>query len=334
MASKYSFGFGLSMLALLVLAACGGGGGYGGGGGGGGGSTGIITSIEISPGSSKLSPSKSQQFMATSMDSNGNVIAGAPLNWKSTKPTVATVDSSGLVTAKADGTTTITASISYNSSGGIYGGGGTPITYTSNMATVTVSGTDMVMGVAAVGHALVSAVITLKDSRGQTETAMSGADGSFLLSTAGLQAPYLLKAVDNQGRTLFSMRADDGVANITPVTDLMTRAWFTAHGASAEAAFADPAHHPAPDAAALAELDGHFTQALLSDVAAQGLDPRTFSFLSTPFDADGTGADHILDNLGVVMGGGRLLLQDRLAGQEIDASMLMREGTGSKQSSI
>ncbi len=332
MATRHSFGFGLSMLALLALAACGGGGGYGGGGGGG--STGIITNIEISPGSSKVSPGKTQQFMATTMDSSGNVITGAALTWASSKTSVATVNSSGLVTAKADGTTTITASISYNSSGGLYGGGGMPITYTSNMATVTVSGSDMVMGVAAVGHALVSAVITLKDSRGQTVTAMSGDDGRFLLSTAGLQAPYLLQAVDNQGRTLFSMRAGDGVANITPVTDLMTRSWFAAHGASAETAFADPAHHPAPDAAALALLDGRFTQALQSDVAAQGLDPRTFSFLSTPFDADGTGADHILDNLGVMMGGGRLLLQDRLAGQEIDASMLMREGTGSKQSSI
>ena len=333
MASRYSFGFGLSMLALLALAACGGGGGYGGGGGGGGGN-GIVTSIVITPGTSALNPGKTQQLMATSKDSGGNVVSGAVLTWKSSNTAVATVDSNGLVTAKADGSSTVSASISYNSSGGMYGGSGTPITYTSNMVMVSVTGSDMMMGTAAVGHALVGAVVTLKDARGQTQTAMSDAEGRFQLSTAGMQAPFLLKAVDNQGRTLFGMRADAGVANITPVTDLMARAWFTAQGGDPEAAFADPAHHPAPDAASLAQLDGRFTQALKDDVAAQGLDPLTFSFISTPFNADGTGADHILDNLGVDTGHGRMLLQDRMAGQQIDVSVLMREGTGSKQSSI
>lgn len=344
MPGKHSLGFGLSMLALLALAACGGGGGYGGGGGGGGGN-GIITNIVITPGSSSLAPGKTQQFSATTKDSSGNTITGATLTWTSSNTSVATVNSNGLVTAKADGSASVTASISYNSSGGIYGGGGVPITYTSNMAAITVTGASMVMGTAAVGHALVGAVITLKDSRGVIQTAMSDAEGRFQLATAGLKAPYLLKAVDNQGRTLFGMRADDGVANVTPVTDLMTRAWFAAHGSDAETAFADPAAHPVPDAASLAVLDGRFTQALQGDVAGQGLDPQSFSFVSTPFNADGTGADRILDNIAVSTGNGRMLLQDRMGGRQIEvsldaempalkASAVMREGTGSKQSSI
>lgn len=319
------------MLALLALAACGGGysGNYGGGGGGG---NGIVTNIVIAPGTSALTPGMTQQFMATSKDSGGNVVNGAVLTWASSNTAVATVNSNGLVTAKADGSSSITASITYSGGGGMYGG--PPVTYTSNMATVSVTGSDMVMGTAAVGHALAEAVVTLKDAHGQTQTAMSDAEGHFQLSTAGLQAPFLLKVVDNQGRTLFGMRADAGVANVTPVTDLMARAWFTAHGGDTEAAFADPAHHPAPDAASLAQLDGRFTQALKDDVAAQGLDPQTFSFISTPFNADGTGADRILDNLGVDTDRGRLMLQDRMGGRQIDASMLMREGTDSKQSSI
>lgn len=329
-----SLGFGISMLTLLALAACGG--GYGGsyGGGGGGGGSGIVTSIVINPGTGSLNPGKTQQFMATSKDSGGNVVSGAPLNWKSSNTSVATVDSNGLVTAKADGSTNVTASISYTSSGGIYGGTGMATTYTSNVVMVTVTGMSMVMGTAAVGHALVGAVITLEDARGQTQTAMSDSTGHFLLSSAGLKAPYLLKAVDNQGRTLFGMRADDGVANITPVTDLMARAWFASHGGDPETAFADPVHHPAPDAASLAQLDGRFSRALQGDLAAQGLDPQQFSFSSTPFDADGTGADHILDNLGVTSSRGQMVLQDRMGGQEIDVSALMREGTDSKQSSI
>lgn len=343
MLSRHFLKFGSSMAALLVLVACGGGSSYGGGGGGG--SNGIITNIVISPGSSSIMPGKTQQFMATTKDSNGNTITGATLNWASSNTSVATVNGSGLATAKADGTATITASISYNSNGGIYGGGGVPITYTSNMATLKVTGVDSVMGTAAVGRALVSAVITLKDASGQTQTAMSDSEGRFLLSSAGMRAPFLLKAEDNQGRTLFSMRADAGVANITPVTDLMTRAWFAAHGGSAEAAFADPGAHPAPDAATLAQLDGRFAQALQGDLKGQGLDPQSFGFISTTFNADSTGANRVLDNISVDVTHGKLLLDDRMGGQRIEVglearmpvlhvSTLMREGTDSAQSSI
>ena len=337
--------FGASMLTLLALTACGGAGGAYGGGGGGGGGSGIITNIVISPGSSNLSPGKSQQFMATTKDSSGNVITGAALTWASSNTSVATVSSSGLATAKADGSATITASISYNSSGGAYGGTGTPITYTSNMATLSVTGMDMVMGTAAVGKALVSAVITLKDARGQTQTAMSDAEGRFQLSSAGMHAPFLLKAEDNQGHVLFSMRADDGVANVTPVTDLMARAWFAAHGGSVEAAFADPSAHPAPVAEDLAQLNGRFTEALATALTSQGLDPQKFDFISTTFNADSTGADRVLDNLSVSTDHGKMLLDDRLGGQQIEvsldtpmpslkASSVLREGMGSGPASI
>ena len=317
---KTSLKYALPMLSLLALAACGGGGAYGGGGGSGG-SNGIITNIVISPGSSSISPGKAQQFMATTKDSSGNMITGAALTWASSNTSVATVNSSGLATAKVDGTTTISASISYNSNGGIYGGGGNPITYTSNMVTLKVTGTDSMMGTAAVGHALTSAVITLKDSRGQTQTGMTDVEGRFLLSSAGMQAPFLIKAEDGQGHTLFGMSAGDGVANVTPVTDLMARAWFATHGSSVDAAFADPATHSTPDVAALAQLNARFTQALGETLASQGFDAETFSFISTSFDADGTGIDHILDNISVDTDHGRMLLNDQLAGKQIEVGL-------------
>ncbi len=335
--------FGTSTLALFLLTACGGGGGYGGGGGSS--SSIIITSIMISPTSMHVAAGGMQQYKTTLKDSNGNAVASASLTWVSSDTSVAKVSSGGLATAVSAGTATITASISYNSSGSIYGGTGTPTTYTSNKATLIVTGSSAVMGTAAVGKALGGAVITLEDARGQSETAMSDADGHFLLSSAGLQAPFLLKAEDNQGHVLFSMRDGDGVANITPVTDLMVRSWFAAHGSSAEAAFADPAGHPAPDAAALAQLSMRFTQALSSALASQGFDPQKFSFISTTFNADGTGADHVLDNLSVSMEHGQMLLDDQLGGQRIEidsdaqmpilkVSAVLREGMGSGPASI
>ena len=286
-----------------------------------------------------------QQFKVVTKDSSGNTITGAPLTWMSSNPSIAKVTNSGLATAVAAGSVTITAAISYNSSGSIYGGGGMPITYTSNAAKLNVTTSSSVMGTAAVGHPLSGALLTMEDSRGQTQTGMTDAEGHFLLSSAGMHAPFLIEAEDNQGHTLFGMGAGDGVANVTPVTDLMTRAWFASHGSSADAAFADPVAHPAPDAAALAQLNARFTQALGETLASQGFDVETFSFVSTSFDADGTGADHILDNISVNMDHGQMLLDDQLAGKRIEVNLdtqipalkvsaVLREGMGSSQPSI
>jgi len=114
---------------------------------------------------------------------------------------------------------------------------------------------------------------------------------------------------------------------------------------SADAAFADPAGHPAPDADALAQLNARFTQAMGETLAGQGFDAQKFSFVSTSFNADGTGADHILDNISVSTDHGRMLLNDQLAGHQIEVSLdaqmpalkvstLAHEGTGSSKSSI
>ncbi|HEV2333113.1 MAG TPA: Ig-like domain-containing protein, partial [Gammaproteobacteria bacterium] len=291
--------FAVSLLGFLALVACGGGGGYGGGGGSSGGGNTIITQIAITPVNSSIAAGSTQQYKAVTKDMNGNIVTGATLMWASSETSVATVNGSGLATAKIAGTTTITASISYNSSGGIYGGGGNPITYTSNMATLTVTASDAVMGTAAVGSPFVDAMVTLKDDRGQTETGMTDSEGRFLLSTAGLQSPFLIKAEDNMSHVLFSTRSGDGIANVTPVTDSMVRAWYTAHGTTAEAAFAAPASHPAPDATSLDKLNGLYTQALAAALTGQGLDTKDFSFIATSFNADNTGADRVLDNLQV-----------------------------------
>jgi len=306
--------------ALLFFLGCGGG-GYGGGGsyggGSGGGSTGmpIVTNIAITPTSSGISVGGTQQFMAVAKDSSGTEVQGATLTWHSSDTAVATVSSTGLATGVAAGSSKITASITY-SSGGVYTTGpGT--TYTSNAAVLNVSMADAVMGTAAVGHALAGALITLRDADGHTQTAMSGDDGRFLLSTAGLKAPFLLKAEDGRGRTLFGAAAGDGVANLDTVTDLMLRAWYGAHGSSPEAAFVDMRAHPAPGTDAMTLLDKQFTGLLRVALAAEGLDSRKFSLFSSSFNADGSGFDAVLDNTRVLTGS-QLRLEDALGGQVTD----------------
>jgi len=312
----------ISAIALLVY-GCGGGGygggtyggggggGYGGGGGGGGG--GIVTTIVISPSTASASVGTMKQFTAVAKDSNGMVVSGAALTWHSSNTAVATIDSNGLSTAVSVGSSSITASSSYLGT-----------VYTSNTATLTVTTSDAVMGTAAVGRALVGALITLKDGHGHTQTGLSDAQGRFMLSTAGMKGPFLLKADDGRGRQMFGAAADAGVANIDTVTDLMLRAWYGSHGSTPEQGFADMAGHPAPDAKSLQGLDRSFGSLLKEAMVSEGLDAGKFSLLSTPFNADSTGFDAVLDHAQAETGS-HLQLQDGLMGRTTDIGFTQGE---------
>jgi hypothetical protein len=308
---------GLTLISALTLLVYGcGGGGYGGGsygGGGGGGGGGIVTSIVISPATASVAAGGTQQFMAVAKDSNGMVVSGAALTWASSNKAVATIDGNGLATAVAVGSTGISASSGYLGT-----------TYTSNTATLTVTTSDAVMGTVAVGHALVGALITLKDGHGHQQTGMSDAQGHFMLSTAGMKGPFLLKADDGRGRVLFGVTTDAGVANIDTVTDLMLRAWYGSHASTPEQGFADMAGHPTPDAKSLQGLERSFGGLLKEAMVAEGLDAGKFNLFSTPFNADSTGFDAVLDHT-QAMTGSRLQLQDGLMGRTTEIGFAQGE---------
>ena len=69
-----------------------------------------VTAIDITPAQSTLyGPGNTLQLTALAKDSGGASIAEVPLQWESDNPIVATVNASGLVTARAQGTVHITA---------------------------------------------------------------------------------------------------------------------------------------------------------------------------------------------------------------------------------
>ena len=71
------------------------------------------TTIEITPaGELKIVVGQNWQLNATVRDSNNNPIAGAEVRWESQGPSIATVNSTGLVTAKGNGQTNIIVSSS------------------------------------------------------------------------------------------------------------------------------------------------------------------------------------------------------------------------------
>lgn len=296
------FTYGLMVASVLAgLAGCGGGYGsnsYGGGGGGTGG-TGAVSMINITPTNASISVGATQQFTATAKDSAGATVTGASLNWASSNTAVATVDNKGLVTAVSVGSTGITASITYM--GGVYGN--TPVTITSNSATLAV--TTMVSGTAAIGTPLAHAQISLRDANGQFALADADTSGRFSIDVAGLTAPFLLKAEDAQGRVLFGAASGVGNANVTPFSNLLVHQWYAQHGGDAGQAFTHPGS-TLPDARGLADLDHELAGILKNPLTGAGLDAAKFSFLGTPFSADHTGFDALLDRSRIDPAAGRI----------------------------
>jgi uncharacterized protein YjdB len=69
-----------------------------------------VAAVVVTPAASDIFVGRTVQLSATTRDMDGNVLTGRPVGWTSSNTAVATVNSSGLVTAVAAGTATITAS--------------------------------------------------------------------------------------------------------------------------------------------------------------------------------------------------------------------------------
>jgi len=71
-----------------------------------------VATVRVTAPSKKVERGSTMQLTATAMDSNGNVVPHQSFSWSSSKPNVATVSESGLVTGKRSGDVTITAQTS------------------------------------------------------------------------------------------------------------------------------------------------------------------------------------------------------------------------------
>src|ERR1019366_9009780 len=68
-----------------------------------------VASLTVTPTIASLAIGATQQLTATTLDANGNTLSGRGVTWGTSDATKATVSASGLVTAVAPGTATITA---------------------------------------------------------------------------------------------------------------------------------------------------------------------------------------------------------------------------------
>ena len=68
-----------------------------------------VASVQVTPGNKSLFVEESFQLSAVTRDAGGNILTGRPITWSSNNESVATVSSTGLVTALAPGGAIITA---------------------------------------------------------------------------------------------------------------------------------------------------------------------------------------------------------------------------------
>ena len=90
-----------------------------------------VASIEVSPSSNRIDEGNTFRLTAIARDANGRVIAGPRLNWRSSAPAIATVDTTGLVTGLTQGYTNIIVT-----SGSAFGAG---IVYVAAVVTGSVA---------------------------------------------------------------------------------------------------------------------------------------------------------------------------------------------------
>ena len=270
------------MLALAALVA-------GCGGGGGSSSNGLPTNaftISVTPTSSSVTVGGIRSFSAEASNANGNVVPGISFAWHSSNPAIAVSKGAGIFEGVAPGSVTVTATAVSSSNSGQ-----TITTVTSNLASLAVT-TDAV-GTAAEGSPIQGGVVSLRDAEGEFAAGNSDATGHFDIPVDGLVGPFLLKVEDARGRSLYGVAAGAGTVNIDPYTDLLVREWYALHGYHPAAAFAGQA--PLPGAADVTALDRMLAGLLADALQSQGIDTRNFSVLTTPFAADHTGFDRILD---------------------------------------
>jgi hypothetical protein len=187
-------------------------------------------------------------------------------------------------------------------------GGGTGANSTTPPATSNLS------GVAASG-APISGRIFLKDSTGH-ESFVDTTDGTYTFATTGLTAPFMLKAqwsVNSQTQTMYSFATASGIANITPLTQVIVVA--AAKTASLDAIYAAPAQDFSTVAAAL--------PAALADVQ-KTLNPLLVSFgqgdvnpITGAFAANHTGMDALLDSITVSSSATEITVTKKLSGSLI-----------------
>ena len=144
-----------------------------------------VSSVTVSPATAQLAVGGTRQFSAAARDASGGAITGRPVSWSSSNTAVATVSSTGLVSAIAAGTAQVVATIS-----GVQGSATATVT-TVPVASVSVTPSSASLTIG--GTAQLSA--TAKDANGNTLSGRTATWSSDDNAVATVDANGLVTAV-------------------------------------------------------------------------------------------------------------------------------------------
>ena len=172
-----------------------------------------VASVSVTPASASLTTGQTVQLTATPRDASGNALTGRVVTWTSNNTSVATVNSTGRVTAVAAGSATITATSEGQS--GTAAVSVTPVP----VASVSVSPASASVGVGqtvqltatprdASGNALSGRVVTW----GSSNTAVATVNGSGLVTGVGAGSATITATSEGQsGSSTVTRRGASGV---------------------------------------------------------------------------------------------------------------------------
>lgn len=151
-----------------------------------------------------------------------------------------------------------------------------------------------VSGTAATGAPIAGAHVTIKDRLDVSRESTTDHNGKYTADVRGMVPPYLLKVDLPSGDSLYSV-GETGVVNLHPYSDLIVEAWYKAQGKTAAEAFNNPAGAPPPTALEVKVVASMVKEIVQKWMVDNGINSDEFDLISTPFEANHSGFDKILD---------------------------------------
>ena len=150
-------------------------------------------------------------------------------------------------------------------------------------------------GTVAIGKPLINSEITIKGQSGNKVTVFTGSDGKYQANVSSLTAPYILKANSDEYNDLYTIATEAGTANIHPLTDTVSRNWFSNKNRSIENEFdSDNALINPPTKTEVDNISQSINNLLAVSYEKYEI-TKNFNFIKSSFDANNVGFDLLLD---------------------------------------
>jgi len=159
-----------------------------------------------------------------------------------------------------------------------------------------IDGTGL-QGTVAVGSPIKNSKVFIKGQRGRIKETLTDENGKYSVNVDELIQPYLLKTETVSHGALYGLALAQGVANIHPLSDLVSRNFFGREGKDIDVEFSSAAPLQVTPTAPTINSISETLEKLLSAAYEEYTVPNNFNFLTSQFDANQTEFDALLDQL-------------------------------------